>query len=121
MPALDLFRHVEHTLNYEPGAEIYRAGEPGNDMIVVLEGELDVVLGDRVLRTLGPGEMVGEMALIDDEHKRAATVRAATKATVVPVDARQFDFLVRNHPSFAREVMKAMADRLRHMNQTARG
>lgn len=59
------------------------------------------------------------MGLIDENHQRSATVRAHDAVKVSRIDRRQFDFLVRNQTSFAREVMKTMADRLRYMNRSA--
>jgi CRP-like cAMP-binding protein len=118
MATLDLFRHSENARSYAAGDTIVSAGDPGDEMFVIVEGTVDVVVGDHVI-SLGPGEIIGEMALIDDGHRRAATLRAQTAAKLAPVDRRQFEFLVRNHPSFGLEVMKTMADRLRSMNAKA--
>ena len=66
---------------YEAGAYIFREGETGEKLYVVMDGSLDVVLGadspdEMLLRTCGPGEYIGEMSLILPEGKRTATVRA---------------------------------------------
>lgn len=97
------------------GTVIFEAGQPGDVMYVVIEGELDVVDGDRVLDTVGEGGIVGEMALID-KQPRSATAIARTDCRLAPVNERRFVFLVHQTPYFALEVMRVMADRLRRTN-----
>ena len=111
---LNLFRDVE-TTNFEPGAFVFRAGEPGDLMFVVIEGEIEIREGQHVLEVAGPGSIIGEMALIDDEP-RSATVVARTNARLVPVNRRRFEFMVQETPFFASAVMKILADRLRRTN-----
>jgi CRP-like cAMP-binding protein len=58
------------------------------------------------------------MALINDSPRNAtAVVKSACRLT--PIDRRRFHFLVQQHPHFATQVMKTLADRLRHMNAVA--
>ena len=81
-------------------------------MYVVRSGQLTVTIGGRTVETVGPGGMVGEMALLDDEP-RSATVIAHTDCEIVPVDRNRFLFMVRETPFFALAVMRVMAQRLR--------
>lgn len=117
MPNLELFRHADNIRAFNAGDAIFTLGEPGEEMFIILDGTVAVFVGARVVMTLGPGEIIGEMALVDDDHVRTATVKAETDVKVAPVDRHQFEFLVRNHPTFATEVMKTIADRLRRMNE----
>jgi CRP-like cAMP-binding protein len=71
-----------------------------------------------VVEEVGPGGILGEMALIDTEP-RSATATARTDSRVVRVDQKQFTFLVHEHPTFALQVMRVMAGRLRKANVTA--
>ena len=84
-------------------------------MYVVMEGEVEILDGSDVLETAGPGSIVGELALIDDEP-RSATVVAKSDSRVVPVDRRRFQYMVQETPNFALAVMKVLADRLRKKN-----
>jgi CRP/FNR family transcriptional regulator, cyclic AMP receptor protein len=59
--------------------------------------------------------LIGEMALIDNSPRTANAV-AKTPSRLAEIDRRRFDFLVQQHPNFARHVMKTLADRLRHIN-----
>ena len=98
-----------------PGDFLFRDGETGDRMYVLLEGEIDIFLGDFVLETAGPGSLLGEMALIEDTPRTANAV-AKSPAKLAQIDRRRFHFLVQQTPHFATHVMKTLADRLRHMN-----
>lgn len=94
------------------GSVLFQPGEPGDVLYVVLSGELEIRIGGQVVETIGPGGIVGEMALIDNAP-RSAAVNAASDAVVVPVNERRFLFLVQQTPFFALNVMRVMASRLR--------
>ena len=82
-------------------------------MYIITEGEVDIVDGSgTTLDTAGPGSIVGELALIDDEPRSAAVV-AKTASRLVAVDRRRFQYMVQETPFFALAVMKVLADRLR--------
>ena len=114
---LNLFRSKPGT-SYSLGQAIIEAGSVGQSMYVVVEGEVEVRVGDNVVDQLGPGSIFGEMALIDDSP-RSATVVAKTDCRLVEVDRRRFEFMVSETPYFAVAVMRVMADRLRKANVRA--
>jgi CRP-like cAMP-binding protein len=111
----ELFRHETDTLQLASGDFLFREGNTRDKMYVILEGEIDIRLGDYLFETAGPGTLVGEMALIDDSP-RAADAVAKTVYRLAQVDQRRFQFLVQQHPYFSIHVMKTLANRLRHMN-----
>jgi CRP-like cAMP-binding protein len=114
----ELFRQEADAVQVVPGDVLFREGDKGDKMYVVLEGEMEIVLGDFVLETAGPGALVGEMAMIDSSP-RTASVVAKTSCRLAEIDRRRFHFLVQQTPHFATHVMKTLADRLRHMNAVA--
>jgi CRP/FNR family transcriptional regulator, cyclic AMP receptor protein len=114
---LDLFRHTDDAVAFEAGQVIFESGQPGDVMYVVLDGEVDILVHDRIVDTAGPGSIVGEMALIDAQT-RSATARARTACRLVPVTERRFTFLVQQTPYFALTVMRIMAERLRRSNES---
>jgi CRP-like cAMP-binding protein len=118
MNPAELFRQESGALQLVPGDSLFREGEKGEKMYVLLEGEMEILLGDFVLETVGPGALVGEMALIDDSPRTASAV-AKTPCRLAEIDRRRFHFLVQQTPHFATHVMKTLADRLRHMNAVA--
>ncbi|MCB1865004.1 MAG: cyclic nucleotide-binding domain-containing protein [Chromatiales bacterium] len=116
MSVFDLLKHETTIREFPAGATLFAAGDPGDAMYYVLDGEVEVLVGDKPINSHGPGEIFGEMALIDREV-RSATVRARTDCRVVTVDQRRFVFLVTQQPYFALEVMGILADRLRLRTQ----
>jgi CRP/FNR family transcriptional regulator, cyclic AMP receptor protein len=112
MAKIELFRHAEKWLGFEPGKTVFNEGEPGDCMYVVVEGEIEIISGGKVLEVAGPGSTVGELALID-HGPRSASAIARTNARLVPLDAKQFQLMVQQTPFFALQVMSIMAERLR--------
>ena len=61
-----LFRQETGTLELAPGDFLFQEGDTGEKMYVLLEGEIEIFLGDFMLETAEPDMVIGEMALIDD-------------------------------------------------------
>lgn len=115
MGTLGLFRRSNTVVSYAPGQAIFRKGEPGDRMYIVLEGEVDLIAGYMAPETAGPGSLVGEMALVD-RRPRSASAIARTECKLAPVDAKRFSILIQESPLFAVHVMKVMTDRLRSLD-----
>lgn len=115
MNPAELFRQGTDAVEVAAGDFLFREGDIGDRMYVLLEGEIDLRLGDFVCETARVGALIGEMALIDNSPRTADAV-AKTACRLAPIDQRRFLFLVQQHPYFATHVMKTLADRLRHMN-----
>ena len=118
MNPAELFRQQTDAVQLAPGDFLFREGDKRDKMYVLLDGEMDIRLGDYVVETAKEGALIGEMALIDDSP-RAANAVAKTPCKLVPIDKRRFHFLIQQHPHFATHVMKELADRLRNMNAAA--
>jgi CRP/FNR family transcriptional regulator, cyclic AMP receptor protein len=113
MAQISIFDHST-TFDFVPaGMTVFSANDLGNTMYVVLEGELEIFVNDRLVETAGPGSIIGEVALIEPDHVRSATVIAKMDCKLVAVDEKRFQFLVQQTPFFALEVMQIMADRLK--------
>lgn len=118
MHPLDIFRHDDaHAESYAAGSVLFTQGESADYMYVVVDGAIDVRIGETVLETVEPGGMIGEMALIE-QLPRSATAVAKVDSKVSAVDRKRFLFLVQNHPFFALQVMEVLANRLRRMDAT---
>ena len=109
------FRNSEDAQTFRAGQIVFTEGDPGNMMYAVLEGEVDIMVGDQVVGTIPAGSIVGEMALID-HSPRSATAVARTECRLVPIDERRFLFMVQQTPNFSLDVMRIMAARLRDMD-----
>ena len=119
MNVLEHFRNASKVLTLPAGSELFRLGENGDVMYVLLEGSADILVGSTVVEVAEPGNLLGEMALVH-AGERSATVVTRTGCRVVPISVSEFDLLVRETPAFSRFVMKVMAERLRRMNENLR-
>lgn len=115
MPEINVFRNARDSVALESGEVLFREGDPGDVMFAVAEGQVELSLHGQVVEDVGPGGILGEMALID-AAPRSATAQARTPARVVRVDQERFSYLVHEHPTFALQVMTVMAERLRKAN-----
>ena len=118
MVEINVFRNVPNPRALAAGEVLFREGDEGDLMFAVLEGELVLTVAERVVDRIGPGQIVGEMALID-RSPRSATATAGVATSVAPVDKTAFTDLVQEHPTFALLVLEVMAERLRRANQSA--
>ena len=112
---LDLFAVETDQRECKAGEFVFEQYDMGSEMYVVLVGHVELIIGDKVIETLGPGEPFGEMALID-QAPRVASARAKTDCKLACISERRFLFTVQTAPEFALQIMKVMADRLRKMN-----
>lgn len=102
---------------YPPGAVLFREGETGEEMYVVQAGEVRISKrvgnGERVLATLGPGEFLGEMALLN-ARPRTATARVTEDgpARVLVIDARRFEQMIANNREITLRLIKKLSARL---------
>ena len=109
---LDMFKDAKDLETFESGEMIFEQGDPGDSMFVVVEGEVEIILRGEVLNTLMPGDIFGEMALIDN-RPRSAAAKAVAPTKLAPVNRFSFTYYVQNSPFFALDVMEIMAERLR--------
>lgn len=116
MNAADLFKHETETTDLASGEVLFKEGDQGDSMFVLLEGAVEVWVGGKTVEQSTRGALLGEMALID-HSPRGATVVATEPSRLVRVDERRFNFIIQQNPFFARHVMKVLVDRLRHMNE----
>ncbi len=119
---MSVLGHMEKMEGYQAfraGTTIIKKGERGDVMYIVKEGTVEVRNGRLILDTVGPGGVVGEVALIDS-GERTASVVAKTDCRLLPINEEQFVLLVERMPYFALQVMKVLADRLRRMTAESR-
>jgi CRP-like cAMP-binding protein len=95
------------------GDTIVGEGTGGVAFFFVLEGETSVTVAGEEVATLGPGEYVGELALLDPEGPRSATVTAKTDVVLGAMSAWQFRPFVLAHPEAAWKLLQRLARRLR--------
>ncbi|MEZ5380354.1 MAG: cyclic nucleotide-binding domain-containing protein [Microthrixaceae bacterium] len=94
------------------GAVVMDQGDTGVDCYVIVDGSASVRVRDEEVATLGAGDMVGEMALID-HRPRTASVVATSDMTMLRFNSRQFRQLLTEMPKAEERVMTMLTERLR--------
>ena len=100
---------------------VVRAGEPIDFVYLVLAGRLNVLVDDEegreaIFSVLGPGDLFGEMGVLDEEV-RSATVVAATPSTLVTIGKTDFKRCLRENFDVTRYVMRNLVQRLRRADR----
>lgn len=98
-------------LSVKEGDILMRAGSSAREMVIVLEGELCVKLGDTEIATIEAGGFAGEMGLLAD-RPRNATVAAKTAARLLHIDSRSFDNVLDEAPQIAVKMLPIVARRV---------
>jgi CRP/FNR family transcriptional regulator, cyclic AMP receptor protein len=112
---LKLLCFSSERLTYRPGQVIFDSGDPGDAAYVIIEGHVEVTVvtptGPRVLNTLGPNDIVGEIAIFA-EVPRTATVTTTTQVETLRIAKEQFMDVIRQNPDAALELIRILASRL---------
>jgi CRP-like cAMP-binding protein len=98
-------------LSLPAGAVLMREGERGREFVVIVEGSVDVRKDGALLRTMGPGDFAGEIALVANVP-RTATVVATTPVRLLVLSDRAFARLIQETPSIASKVLAVLGERL---------
>ncbi len=114
----DLFRHDPEFLNIKQGATLFKEGDIGDAMYVLIEGTADITIAGMLFEECVPGTFMGEMAVIDGSP-RYATVTARSDCKFAVIDHKRFQFLVDEAPKFAIDIMKVMSIRLKKCSAIA--
>lgn len=112
----DLARDIQLAAN----EVLFVAGDAGDSICAVIEGSLKVAVisaegSEQLLAILGPGHVVGEMALLDGQP-RSATVQAIKKTRVARIDKADFDRFADRNPAVYRHMLALVSRRLRQAN-----
>ena len=101
---------------YKPGQIIFAQGESGDEAFLIETGKVEIAVGDGtaelVIAVVNAGELVGEMALVD-QAERMATARAIAKTTCVVVPKRIFDRVLKQSNPIVVSMLNSLLRRLR--------
>lgn len=101
----------------EKDEQLFREGDEGHDLYVVLQGAISLRRGGRELAVIQVGDYFGEMSMLLDAPRSASAVAAEPDTQVIAVSGANFDVLLREHPTLVRRMLKEMAERLRATNE----
>ena len=103
--------------SYQPGQLIMRQGDTGVGAFIIRSGKVDVIQdrdGKEVtIASLGPGDVVGEMSLLD-EFPRSASVRATEPTTALGIQRWHFRGILQSHPQLAVALLPILSRRIRN-------
>jgi CRP/FNR family cyclic AMP-dependent transcriptional regulator len=102
-------------VRYQAGQSIMREGQAGMYMYVVKSGQVAIAIRDKVVEVVNPGGTFGEMALVD-QSPRVASGTANVFSELLAVDRASLMEAVKAQPAFAMAMLRAVVERLRHMN-----
>ena len=108
---LETIARTVHERTFNAGDAIASEGEGGVGFFVIREGQAKVEVGGSEVRTLGPGDHFGEIALIT-EGPRTATVTAASELKCYGLTPWEFHPLVQTNASIAWKLLQALAKQL---------
>ena len=120
---LDMLEQRSQTIELQAGDVLMREGTPGGSLYVILEGEFEIVKRSAsqevLLAVRGPGEVIGEMSLLD-QTARTATVRSLAVSRLLEIDQEGFRYLLQASPSAAVSILRTVTSRLRNTESMLR-
>lgn len=118
----DLQRVAKATneLTVTAGTTLVDQGDMGREAFVVVDGVATVKRNGRKVGTLGPGEAIGELSLLD-HGPRTATVTALSDMTVLVLSAREFSGVIEEVPGLAQKMLAQLAGRVRELDRQVYG
>jgi CRP/FNR family transcriptional regulator, cyclic AMP receptor protein len=123
--ALSLIANATAEESHALGTKIFQYGDPGDKLFIILDGKVRISrevagMGEEALAVLGPGEVFGEMSLID-EAPRSADARVHERCRLLVITKEAFDDLLFLHKDLAFEVLwncvRLLSGRLRETNE----
>ena len=112
---LEQLGRIVHEVDVKAGDVLTHEGRHEGYFFVVVDGSVDIERGGRTINTLGPGDFLGEIALLDG-GPRTATATAATPSRLLSLEHQAFDDLLDTSPAIRTAVLEAVGQRLRAMD-----
>lgn len=117
---LDIIRDGMEVVNLEAGQILFREGDAGEHMYVLVNGELEILMApdttnELILNVVHEGEYLGEMSLITGAP-RTASVRARGAVVLLSISRTQLMDLLQRHPHLASTMVSVLSRRLDNTN-----
>jgi len=110
--ALEEIGRLADEVDVPDGYTLIREGTFGEQFILIVEGRVRIDRGGKTIRTMGPGEFLGEIALID-KGRTTATATTEGPAKLFIVGHQAFHSLLDQSPAVRLDIMTALANRVR--------
>ncbi len=107
-----------------PDQTIFKEGEAATKLFFILDGEVDIFIrvknAQKLVATLGKGDIFGEMAVVDAKP-RSATAIAKGEVKCLALNLEQLEILIRSNPGFATRIIRLLSRKLREANEMISG
>ena len=103
-------------VDIQEGRTFVEQGQTGREAFVIVDGTADVRRNGKKIASLGPGGVVGELALLD-RGPRTASVTAATPMKVLVLGPREFSGLLDEVPTITHKLLAALASKVRELDK----
>lgn len=116
LPIHELLHIAGITRDYKlpTGSTFIRAGEKGNELFILIDGEVEIYTAHKTIARLGPGSCIGELSIIDEEP-RSASVKTVRDSRLISISRRDFLLTLKENPGISINVMQVITRRLREM------
>jgi CRP/FNR family cyclic AMP-dependent transcriptional regulator len=109
LPEIETLSHFMQVFRTEPGLEIIREGEPGDFMVLLVEGKIEVFKQDRrnaprLIAAIEPGQSFGEMSMIDGEPRFASCV-AAESCLIAVLSRENLARIILEQPTLGAKIL----------------
>jgi serine phosphatase RsbU (regulator of sigma subunit) len=103
---------------FAPSTVFVHEGEPGDCVYVLVTGSVEILKAldtpeERSFGLLGPGDILGEMSLLDPDQPRSASVRCRSAVEALVITREDFDELLAEHPGLSLDLLRIQSQRLR--------
>jgi signal transduction histidine kinase len=118
---LNALRQIALERKYSAGQQIFSEGDPGDGVYVLLQGRVEISArltqeAEQVFTQIGPGEMLGEMAVLEVKP-RSATAKAVQDSVLAFIPRAELLAMIQRSPALAMELLREISRRLREFNQ----
>jgi CRP-like cAMP-binding protein len=120
----DLSRHdieqvgqLAEEVDVPAGQVLTRQGASGSEFFVIVDGSVRIDVDGETVRTLEPGDFLGEIALVDD-GPRTATATTVSPSKLLVLGRREFRSLMDSYPSIEHSVLHCLVERLRNTDHS---
>ncbi len=116
--ALEQVAGLADEVDVAAGTTLTHEGATGGEFFIIIDGGVEITRAGGVLNTLGPGDFLGEIALVDG-GPRTATARTTSASRLLVLASREFHTLLADQPEVRLGVLQALAARVRRLDAQA--
>ena len=108
---LEFLAGVTTETSVKEGSTLVKQGELGQEAMIIEKGTASVIRDGAEIDSIGPGDVFGEMSLINHQPRNAGVV-ASSDMTLLVMDSREFSSVLDKYPEVAVKILKTVVARL---------